>query len=106
MEILNRAKELFDTASTMAGDFIYDQKCNIQIARVCADLKKEYERLGRLCYRRLKGIEVDENEFNSIVDKIEVLKLELNALREAKIEEAEFDSIVFEDGEPVDTDEE
>ena len=104
MELLNKAKDLLNTATGMAGDFIYEQKCNIQIAKVCAELKKEYERLGRMCYRKLKGAEVDENEFNSIVEKIEVLKLELNALREEKIEEAEFDSIVFEDGEPVEID--
>ncbi len=101
MEILNKAKVLLDTATAKTGDFIYDQKCNLQIAKVCAELKKLYERLGRLCFRKLKGLKIDDNEFDEVVEKIEVLKLELNALREGKMEEPEFDSIVFEDGEPV-----
>ncbi len=101
MEILNKAKELFDTATYKTEEFIYDQKCNLQIARVCAELKREYERLGRLCFRKIKGLKIDENEFDAVVEKIEVLKVELTALREGKMEEPEFDSIVFEDGEPV-----
>ncbi len=101
MEILNKAKELINTATVKTGEFVYDQKCNLQIARVCADLKKQYERLGRLCFRKLKGLKIDDNEFDSVVEKIETLKLELSALRDGKVEDAEFDSIVFEDGEPV-----
>ncbi len=101
MEIINKAKELFDTATVKTEEFIYDQKCNLQIARVCADLKKQYERLGRLCFRKIKGLKIDDNEFDTVVEKIEALKLELTALREGKVEEPEFDSIVFEDGEPV-----
>lgn len=101
MEILNKAKELFDTATVKTGEFICDQKCNLQIARTCADLKKQYERLGRLCFRKLKGLKINDNEFDSVVEKIEVLKTELTALRDGKVEAAEFDSIVFEDGEPV-----
>lgn len=101
MELINKAKELFDTATVKTGDFIYDQKCNLQIARVCADLKKQYERLGRLCFRKIKGLKIDDNEFDSVVEKVEVLKLELSALRENKVEAPEFDSIVFENGESV-----
>lgn len=102
MELLSKARELFDTATVKTEEFIYDQKCNLQIARACADLKKQYERLGRLCFRKIKGLKIDDNEFDAVVEKIEVLKVELTALREGKIEEPEFDSIVFEDGEPVD----
>ncbi len=102
MEILNKAKELFDTATVKTEEFIYDQKCNLQITRVCADLKRTYERLGRLCFRKIKGLKIDDNEFDLIVEKIENLKLELTALREGKVEEPEFESIVFEDGEPID----
>ncbi len=100
MEILEKAKAIFNTASAKTGDFVYSQKCNLKIAKVCAELKKEYERLGRLTYRKLKGMKVDE-EFDITVEKIEVLKMELAALREGKVQEPEFDSIVFEDGELV-----
>ncbi len=102
MDLISKAKELFDTATIKTGEFVYDQKCNLQIAKVCAQLKKQYERLGRLTYRKLQGLKIDENEFDSVVEKIDVLKMELSALREGGAEEADFDSIVFEDGEPVD----
>ncbi len=101
MDFLEKAKSVLDTASAKTGDFVYAQKCNIKIARVCADLKKLYERLGRLTYRKIKGIKVDDNEFDGLIEKIEVLKMELAALREGKVEEPEYDSIVFEDGEQV-----
>ncbi len=101
MEILNKAKNVFDVAATKTEEFIYDQKCNIKMARVCADIKKQYERLGRLCYRKIGGLKIDENEFDAVVEKITVLKTELNALRDGTVEEPEFESIVFEDGEPV-----
>ncbi len=104
MEIFEKAKAIFNTASEKTEDFVYTQKCNIKIARVCAELKKEYERLGRLTYRKIKGMQVDE-EFDITVEKIEVLKMELAALREGKMQEPEFDSIVFEDGEPVEREE-
>ena len=101
MEMLEKAKELFNSATAKTGDFVYSQKCNIKIARVCGYLKKWYERLGRLTYRKLKSIKVDDNEFDALIEKIEVLKMELNALREGKVEEPQFESIVFEDGELV-----
>lgn len=102
MDFLEKAKSVLDTATAKTGDFVYSQKCNIKIARVCGDLKKLYERLGRLTYRKIKGIKVDDNEFDSLIEKIEVLKMELAALREGKVEEPQYDSIVFEDGELVD----
>lgn len=102
MDFLEKAKSVLDTATAKTGDFVYSQKCNIKIARVCGDLKKLYERLGRLTYRKIKGIKVDDNEFDSLIEKIEILKMELAALREGKVEEPQYDSIVFEDGELVD----
>lgn len=102
MDFLEKAKDIISTVGGKTGDFIYDQKCNFQMARVCADLKKAYERLGRLSYRKIKGLKIDDNEFDTIIEKIEILKAELNCLREGKVEEPEYDGIVFEDGEPVD----
>ena len=104
MDFLEKAKVVLGAASAKTGDFVYAQKCNIKIARVCAELKKYYERLGRLTYRKIKGMKVDDNEFDSLIEKIEVLKIELAALREGKVEEPECNSIVFEDGELVDGD--
>ena len=104
MDLYSKAKSVFDTVGGMTEDFIYDQKCNIRIARVCAELKKAYEKLGRLSFRKLKGLKVDDNEFDAAVEKVEALKIELVCLREGKVEEPEFESIVFEDGEPVDID--
>lgn len=99
MEFLNKAKGLFETLEIKTGEFIYDQKSNLKIAKVCSELKKAYEKLGRLTYRKLKNSAVDDNEFDLTVEKIEVLKMELTALREGVYGDA--DSIVFEDGEPV-----
>ena len=56
MEILNKAKSLFDTVNVKTGELIYEQKCNLKMAKVCAELKKAYEKLGRLTYRKLNGI--------------------------------------------------
>jgi hypothetical protein len=81
MDIFEKTKELLAAAEFKTGEFIYDQKCNIKIARVCAELKKHYEKLGRLSYRKLKGMWVDDNEFDSIVNSIEALKDELECLR-------------------------
>lgn len=99
MEFLNKAKGLFETLEIKTGEFIYDQKSNLKIAKVCSELKKAYEKLGRLTYRKLKNLAVDDSEFDLTVEKIEVLKMELTALREGVYGDA--DSIVFEDGEPV-----
>ena len=99
MEFLNKAKGLFETLEIKTGEFIYDQKSNLKIAKVCSELKKAYEKLGRLTYRKLKNLAVDDSEFDLTVEKIEVLKMELTALREGVYGDA--DSIFFEDGEPV-----
>ncbi len=101
MEFFEKAKGILNTATEKTGDFVYAQKCNLKIARVCGDLKKLYERLGRLTYRKIKGIKVDDNEFDTLIERIEILKMELAALREGKVEEPEYGSIVFEDGEQV-----
>ena len=100
MDFLNKAKEVLENIEIKTGEFIYDQKSNIKIAKVCSELKKAYEKLGRLTYRKLNNIAVDNNEFDLTVERIDVLKTELTALREG-ISGCD-DSIVFEDGEPVD----
>lgn len=100
MDFVSKAKEILENIEIKTGEFIYDQKSNIKIAKVCSELKKAYEKLGRLSYRKLKGIAVDDNEFDLTVNKIEVLKMALTSLREGVY--GDEDSIVFEDGEPVD----
>ena len=104
MDIFNKAKDLFDIATVKTGEFVYSQKCNLQLAKVCAELKWEYERFGRLCFRKLKGAKVDDNEFDALVEKIEILKLEISAIREGNVEEPEDNSVIFEDGELVEKD--
>ncbi len=98
MELLNKAKSILNNVNSKTGGFIYDQKCNIKMAKVCAELKKSYEKLGRLSYRKLKGIKVDEAVFDAAVANIEVLKLELDAIRNGEFYN---DSVVFENGELV-----
>ena len=98
MEIFNKAKSIFEGVNAKTGEFIYDQKCNIKMAKVCAELKKAYEKLGRLSYRKLKGAKVDDAVFDATIDEIEILKLELDALRNGEFYN---DSVVFENGELV-----
>ena len=100
MDLFNKAKEFLDTVESKAGEFVYDQKNNIKIAKVCSALKWNYEKLGRLCYRKCKNIAIDDNEFDAIITRIEVLKEELNCLRDGDIEYSS-DCYVFEDGELV-----
>jgi hypothetical protein len=96
------AKDAFSSASEKTSGLIYDQKCNIKLAKVCSELKKAYERLGRLCYRKLKGLKIDDNEFDAAVERVEALKIQLAELREGKaIGSTDMQSIVFEDGEQV-----
>lgn len=100
MDFLNKAKEILGSVEIKAGEFVYDQKNNIKIAKVCSELKRNYEKLGRLSYRKLKGMAIDENEFDTIVTRIEFLKEQLNCLRDGRYEDS-VSSFVFEDGELV-----
>ena len=96
MDLLNKAKEFLDTVEIKAGEFVYDQKNNIKIAKVCSELKRNYEKLGRLCYRKIKNISIDDNEFDAIITRIELLKEELNCLRDGNVEYSS-DCFVFDD---------
>ena len=58
MEFLNKAKDLLNVAGAKTEDFIYEQRCNLEIARVCSQLKKAYERLGRLSYKKLNSLTI------------------------------------------------
>ena len=100
MDFFEKAKEILDTVEIKTGEFIYDQKCNIKIAKVCAELKKAYENLGRMSFRKIKDIPVDDNEFESAVLTVELLKSELNALRTGNYH-SDSDSIIFEDAEVI-----
>lgn len=100
MEFLNKAKDILENIEIKTGEFIYDQKSNFLMAKVCSEMKKAYEKLGRLTFRKIKGITVDDNEFDLAVQRVEILKAQLEALREGV--NGNIDSIVFEDGEPVD----
>ena len=100
MEIFDKAKDILENIEIKTGEFIYDQKSNFQIAKVCSEMKKSYEKLGRLTFRKLKGASVDDNEFDMTVQRLELLKAQLDALRDGSYGEA--DSVVFENGEPVD----
>ncbi len=98
MELFNKAKDILNSVNLKTGDFINDQKCNIKIAKVCAELKRNYEKLGRLSFRKIKGVKVDDAVFDATIDNIEILKLELDALRNGEFYN---DSVVFENGELV-----
>ncbi len=104
MEFLNKAKDLLNVAGAKTEDFIYEQRCNLEIARVCSQLKKAYERLGRLSYKKLNNITVDDNVFDSAVAEVDALKQELSELRADKEASKDFSTYTFEDGEPIDTD--
>ena len=100
MEIFDKAKDILENIEIKTGEFIYDQKSNFQIAKVCSEMKKSYEKLGRLTFRKLKGASVYDNEFDMTVQRLELLKAQLDALRDGSYGDA--DSVVFENGEPVD----
>ena len=100
MDLFEKAKEILDTVEIKAGEFIYDQKCNIKIAKVCAELKKAYENLGRLSYRKIKELPVNDNEFESAVLSVELLKSELNALRSGTYQDDSY-SVIFEDADVI-----
>lgn len=106
MEFLNKAKEVLETVEVKTEEFIYDRKCNLQLAKLCSDLKKQYEKLGRLSYRKFSGLKIDDNEFDAVMENIDVLKTEIKCIRDGKMSATEFETIVFEDGEQVTNDNE
>ena len=104
MEFLNKSKEMFETLELKTGEFIYDQKSNIKIAKLCSDLKKAYEKLGRLTFRKLNDIAVDDNEFDIAVENVAALKAELDALRSGQ--SGDENSVVFEDADVLEAESE
>lgn len=81
MEILNKTKELISSTTAIAENFVYDRRCDVEVAKICARLKKAYENLGRLSYRRIAGFPVDGTEYDAIVDNITFLKAQLKDMR-------------------------
>ena len=69
-----KAKELIDVTGEKVGEVIDIQKTRYHIARVKAELSKDFEVLGRLWYSRMKEDNVDEDAVQAIVEEIELLK--------------------------------
>ncbi len=78
-----KAKELFDTTGKKVDEVINVQKIKLSIAKQKAQIKEDFQLLGRLYYSGTKRDNVDPEALQAIVDQIE---LEKDKLRELETE--------------------
>ena len=69
--ILEKAKDVFETAYKKADDVVSVQKQKFDITSLENKLSKDYEALGRLCYNEMqKGAFKDNQEFVALCESI------------------------------------
>ena len=68
-----KAKDVFDVASQKTCEVVSVQKMKICISRANAELKKEYAKLGKLCYESKKlnifKFNIETNILRNIISK-------------------------------------
>ncbi len=80
--ILNKAKDVFETAYKKADDALSVQKQKFDVSSLENKLSKDYEKLGKLCFEEMKKGAFSNNsvfcaayeEINAKTDQIEELK--------------------------------
>ena len=80
--ILNKAKDVFETAYKKADDAISVQKQKFDVSSLENKLAKDYERLGRLCFEEMKkGAFSDNAAFCSFAEEIKAKAAQIEELR-------------------------
>ena len=80
--ILNKAKDVFETAYKKADDAISVQKQKFDVAGLENKLAKDYEALGRLCFGEMqKGAFSDNDAFCSFYDEIKSKTTQIEELK-------------------------
>lgn len=83
-----KAKDVFDVASQKTCEVVSIQKMKICISRANAELKKEYAKLGKLCYdSKKKDCDVEKQMADAMCDidnkikQIKELKEQLSSMK-------------------------
>ncbi|MBQ2391562.1 MAG: hypothetical protein II306_07310 [Clostridia bacterium] len=83
-----KAKDVFDVASQKTCEVVSVQKMKICISRANAELKKEYAKLGKLCYEsKKKDCDVEKQmtqvilDIDAKIDEIKELKEQLSVMK-------------------------
>ncbi|MBP3390916.1 MAG: zinc ribbon domain-containing protein [Clostridia bacterium] len=80
--ILNKAKDVFETAYKKADDAISVQKQKFDIAGLENKLAKDYEILGKLCFAEMqKGAFGDNEAFLNVAEEIKAKTAQIEELQ-------------------------
>ncbi|MBQ5910885.1 MAG: zinc ribbon domain-containing protein [Clostridia bacterium] len=80
--ILNKAKDVFETAYKKADDAFSVQKQKFDVAGLENKLSKDYEALGKLCFEEMqKGAFSDNAAFLNIAEEIKVKTIQIEELQ-------------------------
>ena len=80
--ILNKAKDVFETAYKKADGAISVQKQKFDIAGLENKLSKDYETLGKLCFEEMqKGAFADNQDFLNVAEEIKIKTAQLEELQ-------------------------
>lgn len=102
---MDKARETMDVATAKANEVITVQKQKFEIATLKTKRNKDFELLGKLYFKKLKGVDTDDEAIelvvNEITDKtreIKRLRAEIDAVKNG-IKCPECDSLLEEDAE-------
>ena len=100
---MDKARETMDVATAKANEMIAIQKQKFEIATLKSKRNKDFEMLGKLYFKKLKGADMDDEAIdlivNEITDKtreIKKIKAEIDAVKNGS-KCPECDSVVDED---------
>lgn len=80
--ILNKAKDVFETAYKKADDALSVQKQKFDVSSLENKLAKDYENLGKLCFEEMqKGAFSDNNAFCAVAEEIKYKSAQIDELK-------------------------
>lgn len=80
--ILNKAKDVFETAYKRADGAISVQKQKFDISSLENKLAKDYEALGKLCFNEMqKGAFADNSQFIKLSEEINIKTTQIEELK-------------------------
>ncbi|MBP0979046.1 MAG: zinc ribbon domain-containing protein [Oscillospiraceae bacterium] len=80
--LINKAKGFINLAGKKTGDIVEISKLKIDRANKNAELQKNYELLGKLCYSNYKSSSDNQDSIGEIIKKIELLEIDIKDLDE------------------------
>lgn len=91
-EAITKAKDVLDVACKKTGDIVTVGKQKFDIASVEGKMLKDYQKLGKIYFDKIKDTEIGDNYVKNLVEKIkeesakiEELKKEIDSRKNKKI---------------------